>query len=324
MIKTAVLCRVCGAETDAFLCSPCTAEVEKALAEVPAQLADLDVTISRQDRGVGNPLYAEHPRLIAIPGVHYAEGTTTLPQTGWAFAWDAANLAWSIQNTLQTWCRHLFEARRFEIPSGPACRNCTHRTCQLIRARGNAQALLLLNLDAIRTDEAAAAIHDELTSHAESVEHAVDRHDPDIYAGRCDGPDVRVTVADGVLSPVAGICGLEMFARFGDEKVKCRACGAVYDVADRKERMLAQIDDVWARAHDIANALTSLAEPVKPETLRQWIARDKERAGKGRPQPYPVVRQVGIDDDGHALYRVGDVRARIAAMKAARSDRVSA
>lgn len=104
-------CVVCTAATDANLCGRCTRQLEEALGELPALLAELEVTITRQDRGTGTPLYAMSHRRLSLPGVHYDEGDSALPATAWPFSWDAANLAWTVRNTLLTWARHLAETR---------------------------------------------------------------------------------------------------------------------------------------------------------------------------------------------------------------------
>lgn len=41
-------CRVCGAPTDAFLCGSCADELEQAIAELPADVTDLEAVMTRQ------------------------------------------------------------------------------------------------------------------------------------------------------------------------------------------------------------------------------------------------------------------------------------
>lgn len=339
---TAVSCVVCQADTDAFLCTHCTAELERALGELPALLTDLEVTATRQDRGTGTALYAMrrtrlwHEALTATtdatdvpPALRSRDGHKTLPTTPWPFSWDAANLAWTVRNTLGTWQQHLTETRGIEHGdlvvggvAGPACQWCTHESCAQIGVNPHRRrdvricAWLMRNIDAIRLDEAAGEIHDSITGDRLDVLRAIDRQDPDAYYGRCDMPDVRVDIhGDGILVPLVGICGAELLGHLGEDEVKCGSCGAVYDVKTRRQYLVESVDDEWARPHVIANALTSLDEPVRPDTLRKWIERDAELVEQRRTPRYPLVLQVGVDDGGHALYRVGDVRARIAAMK---------
>lgn len=338
---TAVSCVICQADTDANLCTRCTRELEQALGELPALLIELEVTATRQDRGTGTALYAMrrtrlwHEGLTAAadatdvpPALRSRDGHKTLPTTPWPFSWDAANLAWTVRNTLGTWQRHLAETRGIEHGdlivggvAGPTCAWCTHESCAQIgvnphrRRDVRVAAWLLRNITAIRLDEAAGEIHDSITGGRLDIERAIDRQDPDIYAGRCDATDVRTDLDGQLIRAVLGTCGADLYARLGDEQVKCGACGQLYDLATRKQYLAERVDDEWARPHVIANALTSLDEPVRPDTLRKWIERDAELVERGRQAPYPLILQVGVDDGGHALYRVGDVRARIAAMR---------
>ena len=105
-------CQVCESRADnATLCNRCRGKLEKAIGDLPALLLELDITITRQDRGTDAPLYAPAHQYVQTPGVHYDEGTTTLPATPWPFAHDAAMLRWAIDNTLSTWLRHLVESR---------------------------------------------------------------------------------------------------------------------------------------------------------------------------------------------------------------------
>jgi hypothetical protein len=171
-------------------------------------------------------------------------------------------------------------------------------------------AWLLGAVDSIRMDEAAAQIYDEITyAHAQAL-RIIDRPEPEVYAGRCDSADVRVSAENGQLRPEVGECGADLYARLGDKAVNCQACGAVYDLAERKRELLDRVDNEWARPHVIANALTSLDEPITPETLRKWIERGH-------------IKQVAIDDHGKALYRVGDVRARIALLREVKAERLA-
>jgi hypothetical protein len=307
-----VVCAVCGAKTDANLCKGCTAELERAIAELPALLHELDVTISRQDRGVGAALYAMKRSKEQIPGLHYDEGSTTLPSTSWPFSWDAADLRWRVESTVVTWARHILESRGVTLPIGPTCIRCSHESCALIRAHPG--RLLLDNLDSIRLDEAADVIFDELVSCRRDLIRAIDRQAPDVFAGRCDSPDVRVeTDPDGTLHPTVSTCGADLYAHLGETSVRCGACGHEYDLAARKQWLVEQVPDVIANTTAIANALTGLQEPVTPSMIRQMAYRG-EIVSRG---PDPA-------DPRASLYRVGDVLDVLAVRaerKAQRSDR---
>jgi hypothetical protein len=268
-------CQVCRAATDAFVCAPCGRKLEKAIAEMPALVIELEVTATKQDR-------------ISTGGKRGKGDEAPLP-----FNWSASDQLWAIWNTLSTWARHIAESRSVPCPSKDAL-----------------MGWMLGAVQSIRMDEAGGLIYDEVTYAHGQAQRLIDRPEPDIYAGRCDAADVRVRAENGQLTPAVSSCGADLYARLDDKAVKCRACGAEYDLADRKRELLDRVDDEWARPHVIANALTSLDEPVTPETLRKWIERGH-------------IKQTGIDDDGKALYRVGDVRVRIALMRVRRAERLA-
>lgn len=313
-------CVVCQARTDAALCWACTRKLEKAIAELPALLHELDVTIARQDRGTSQALYAVNRRRVQIAGQDYDEGQTTLPATPWPLSWDASNLRWSAVNTIQTWARHIAESHGLDGSSSPG-------------------ELLLAAINEIRADEAAEQLYDEIMSLEPAILAAIDRRMPDQFAGRCDATQVSFDLAaDGSLVPVAAICGADLYGHDGDPTVKCHACGMKYPLAERLAEMKdRQINDQLATAHNIANALTTIDNPLRPDMLRKWIERD----AKAEPSPAgpactvcnhgtcrlirrPLIIAQGCDDEGHWLYRVGDVRARVKIVEEQRGARLSA
>lgn len=303
-------CVVCGARTDLALCFGCADQIVGALNDLPGDLIDLEAVATRQARG---PMGMGDPEREWRPDKGEPRSPFALVSTPWPFAPGAADMMWVVQNTVSTWWRHIRESRGVHIPKGPACAECIHFTCLLIRHRNDPRALLIDCIDSIRVDVAAHQLHDEITSLSRRIDSAVvGRRAADQFLGSCDLADVRVDFDNaGNLRPRLGTCGADLYAREGDREVECSMCGAVYDVTQRKKELAEKVDDQWARPHVIANGLTSLEEPVRPETLRKWIERGH-------------VKQVGMDDDGHALYRVGDVRVRIALARQRQADRASA
>jgi hypothetical protein len=164
-----------------------------------------------------------------------------------------------------------------------------------------------------------------LTDLEASIDATVDRTEPDLYAGKCDKPDVRSDLIDGRIVTRTATCGAELFYRMEDRKITCQTCGAEYEASDRKRLLLDAVDDRWARAQVIADALTTLDERINASTLRTWIQRDAEdhKKPQHRRAVHPLILQVGIDDEGRALFRVGDVRARIAFVVALKSERLA-
>lgn len=91
----------CGRPSpDAYLCTGCTSQLERILAELPAHLAELEVTLTRQARttrgGGGKPTKAAE---------------SPLP-----YDVAASDLADRVRNGLSTWIRHLTESRGVEAP----------------------------------------------------------------------------------------------------------------------------------------------------------------------------------------------------------------
>lgn len=327
-------CRACDkrrTDEGANICRRCVKDLEQTIGDFPALLQDLDVTISRQDCGTGTPLYAMGAARVQIPGVHYEEGTITLPSTPWPFAWDAADLRWCVEADVLFWasrfvleraagpvCAHDCGPREQLVPHRPhwSCDRRREADRRLALFRRSPGLLLLDRIDEISRHASAVEIHDQLTYLHRQVERAIDRQTPDVFAGTCDGNDVLVEHVDGGLVPQIIACGAELYAHKGDDEVRCPKCGRTYELGPRLAGLRKQLDDEWAPAQLIADALTTLEEPIKADTLRQWIKRDKALAKRlkrtGERKPYPLVLQVGVDDDGKTpLYRVGDVRKRI-------------
>lgn len=319
-------------QTDTRLCRRCVRDVEQVIGEFPALLRDLDVTIARQDRDTGTPLYATRPGRVQIPGVHYDEGSLTLPATPWPLSWDAADLRWVVESTVMFWAsRFLLDrepgpvcAAEYCVRELPAPWRPPHPSCVRRREADRLRALLrqspgLLLLDRIGELERhpeAEEIVDQLMHVRQRLLRAIDRQAPDVFAGMCEGCDVLVDFEAGDVTPRIVACNTELYAHKGDEEVRCPKCGRTYELAPRLAALRKRLDDEWARPQQIADALTTLEEPINASTLRSWIDRDAKLAKRlkrtGEAPPYPLIMQVAVDDDGKSpLYRVGDVRARI-------------
>lgn len=306
-------------QTDTQLCRRCVRDLEQVIGEFPALLRELDVTIARQDRRTGTPLYATRPGRVQIPGVHYEEGTLTLPSTPWPFSWDAAELRWVVESTVTFWASRFLPDRK----PGPVCSACAHPSCvgrreadRLRALFGKSPGLLLLDqVGELERHPEAVEIIDQIMHIRQQLQRAIDRQTPDVFAGMCEACDVLVDIDDTGVTPRIVACNTELYAHKGDEEVRCPKCARVYDLAPRLASLRKRLDDEWARPQQIADALTTLEEPINASTLRQWIKRDELLAKRlkrtGEPAPYPLILQVGVDDDGRPLYRVGDVRARI-------------
>lgn len=341
-------CTVCGGKTDAYLCTPCTGEIRRALQDLPADLRDLQLVATRQALGP-----------LGLGVRHQWDGPHEVDSLGdapWDFAPGAADQLWAIANTLGTWARHLSESRGVPGPVAERGRYATTRRLEIHRNRARwvyerwfipapdqpirtVIAWLLDNLNAIRMDEAAEQIHDEITGlRDENEKWIIGRSVVEQFAGNCDATHVGFELQDGALVPVAARCGVALYGREGEEHVRCTACGTKYPLQPRLDEIRdRQINDQLARAHTIADALTTLEEPLGRDLLRKWIQRDalRDPAPEGpaceqckhptcKAIRRPPILPQGEDDEGHPLYRFGDVRRRLQLVQEQRGIRLSA
>lgn len=302
-------CQVCDATTTAFLCKPCTSEIERALGDLPSDLADLQAVATRQAAGplgLGDPARQwDGPR---------ADGA--LGDAPWTFAWAAADQLAVVANTLSTWTRHLCEARGLTPPvavrgqwfdrSAVVIR--ANRAVQLRRWRVFAPASeqpfsaligwLLTNLDSIRHDEAAAQIHDEITSlPIENRRWIMPPPPEEEFHGLCDAADVRVAVGvrlwieanrmhieHGVIRPSVGRCGTQLWSREKAQRIDCPACGMSYTRAERQASMLAELVDTLGTVRQVASTLTTLGRAVTVGQIDGWIRRGLILSRGGTPR----------------------------------------
>lgn len=249
------------------------------MAELPALLGELEVVVARQAR-VGNA-----PRRVpAAVGDDWhfrsLEGIA-LPQTPWPFHPDAAHLRDLAVNAVQTWARHVAESRGIELTAGGSS---VAAVC----------AWLTVHIDAVRLDEAAGQMHRRLTKLARRLEAAVDRHDPDVFAGRCTATTVTTHVADGTIVPEIAECGAELYANLDATVVDCPDCGAEYNIAERYDEMLKQIPDHLGTVRQVAGVLRTQGLDVTVDKINGWRARGR-------------IASHGADTNGHILVRVGEV-----------------
>lgn len=145
-------CPVCEREqVDGLCCHSCTSALERDLGDVPAIVAELDVTISRQAR-IGSG------------------GKGGLASERWCYNPGAAAVADDLANTLTTWARDVCG----DTSPGPLS-NPSHA----------AAALLLMHVPAIRRHPAVVELYDEITDAVKQARQAVDRPADRQYLGTC-------------------------------------------------------------------------------------------------------------------------------------------
>lgn len=361
-------CTVCGSKADAFLCNRCTAVLRVALTELRVLLGELVTTVARQDRLNDAPRALYDRVTVDVADLQHAaiparlrslQGRIALPSTPWPYAFDAATLLDETRTVLVGWIRHLTETRGITLelatirPAGPACQteavrvgqatvhqDCPHPSCADIRAERSQDYLVtqwLLSEDvinAIRMDEAAGALLQELEGYADAINAAIDHRLPEVFCGRCETPDVFIeteatigpvccwtwagdghascrAIADRVLTliPRATVCGTDLYALLSEEKITCPKCGTEYVVSEQKAAMLARSEDQLGTAVEIASALTGLLDQGVDEggkRLAVEVNSDMIRGMAKRKQ----IPERGTGLDGRTQrYRLGDVLA---------------
>lgn len=193
----------------------------------------------------------------------------------------ATEAAFVLKSALVGWVRILVEAH---LEDGPA---------------DNLPAIgvwLLARVERLAMHYAAGEAVDEVCSAVRAGIRLVDRPAALWYAGPCS----IETSGEG--------CQADLYARPDAATVKCRACGTTYDVVQRRQWMLDAIDDALFHAAGLAHVLTSLGWACTAERIRQW-------ASRGR-----VVAH-GCDGQGRPVYRVSEVREKLADAKRREEER---
>lgn len=223
----------------------------------------------------------------------------------------------AVTDTIGTWVRHILTARgivitarRERIP-GPVCPTtigsptCRHGSCHAIVASGQPVHRLAVTVrwlarqtEWIRHQPNAAQVLDELDDACRLATRIVDRRAARWYAGSCGTETGTETFAGGPTAP-GGYervveCPADLYAHPGAQVIRCGACGAVHDAADRREWLLDSARDQLVHAELLGRALAALEVPCKPAQIRDY-------AHRGR-----IVAH-GRDAAGRPTYRVGEV-----------------
>lgn len=342
------ICTVGGCDIptkSSLVCGKHRTELERALGNVAALVADAEVTGARLGRSddAGGRGSAERPIPVDL---------------------RAREVLWALGNTLGTWLRVVAELVEASPPvAGPVCPVCPHGSCAAIRwgwpvtpapivcqARdgkgcvvhdghgswpadhpASMAAWLLLHVAELLRLPAAGEAVDEITAAVRSVERLVDRRADELFAGPCNAPPQQPDdgcgcgchrsgdrrgcstcgTADGGHVPV---CGADVWARPGSAFAWCQRCRWRYDVAQRRDWLLAAVEHVLVSATDLARAVSRLGaldEPITPSMVRNWADRG-------------MIVAHGVDGQGRPLYRVGEVldtAAQVAARRETRRQR---
>lgn len=283
MNENTTTCTRCGRPVadGAYACSACVGQTADNLEFIEATADDLQTTLTRQDRvsaGTGGRANAETPLPINL---------------------NASDVGSRLRNTLTTWVRLVAEERGVSIADAfDTCGGdgswCTHHRCRVIRLGGDQEisngamaAWLRTRLSWIAHREWGPSCFDELSKVAVDLGRAVDSPPPMISLGRCEAVD----------------CNGELRAHKEASWTKCKECGASYDVAKVKDKLLGRADHIKRNAASLARILTALGDKNAEGKLivreLQWVTNRVQRK-----QLFPV----GKDESGKPLYSLGAAR----------------
>lgn len=309
----ATICRVCEAETDAYLCRGCGRYLEDALAEITALMHEVSVAATRQSRVYRSNRQRQdadgkwvtlsgHPSVSPdgwldeernIPAfLRSPQPRTALSSTPMPVDLSMSDLLWVAGNTLSTWTRHVAEFRGLDLPTPRG---------MVVWLTGHASAF--------RFDVDGPQAFDELTHLHSQLMRAVDRSPSRIYVGPCHA------ALDN------GKCQRDLYAKPGAAEIVCDGfatedatdigCQTTHTAAERRSWLVDELEDALVPLETLKAAIPQLYPDRKrptPSTWRSWQFRR-------RLVPY------GVDIHGQELYRGGDVLDLISAMPPKTSDR---
>lgn len=302
---------------DAYVCQPCTIELEDALADVTWLLGELDVILARQSvtgERAGGPS-AEKP----------------LPYDP-----RATEARWVLVNTITTWARLVDEENpNATLPTappkpprmiGPIC--CyRHASCRAIQDGDPDAPPVRIGLLAawlaswsgfLRGHQAGHEAVEEIKAATGAVRRIVDVKPARWYAGPCggdlrehDGTTCDCSCHTHPTTPcdVAGGCGSEwdsgqrcthdLYVKPKATTATCPACGALHQVDERREWLMESARDHLATVTEAS----ALCRPMLGELVTRDMIKGYVRRGKIAPHGSTVDRR-GREV---ALYRIGDV-----------------
>lgn len=241
------------------LCHDCTSRLRRDLAETPNLLDEAETTRLRQSRTGGRGV-----------GVTSRSSDRPLPYND-----GPVKAVRAVHTTLAAWAGVVVDATHTPAPRD--------RPADLSR-------FLLTHLGGLRHLETAGVAHEQLTGVIGRLRSSVDRPADLTYAGICSA---WVTVGDGADLTLTR-CPTHLYVPFGRRSVVCPACRTSHDMAQRREVLLAALEDQLAHVALLSQGLSNLGRELKESTVRSWVFRKR------------LLRH-GQDDLGRELYRVGDV-----------------
>lgn len=190
----------------------------------------------------------------------------------------ASELKTVIDGVIRTWAVDVADRNGRELP---------HRTVR------KAAAWLAANPTLVAAHPDAGVFADQLAKLVRSALRVIDRDPDKVYLGQCSAE-----VVDGA------VCEQDLYSPPGRPVIQCRRCGAIWDVQQRRDYLLSQVDDQLATPPEISKALTRLGQTVTESMIYGY-------AHRGRLDPHPAHPH---DPRARTRYRIGDVRAILATL----------
>jgi hypothetical protein len=232
-------CQVCSAPAGdrLNLCITHTDDLLAGLGQVPDLVAELDVTITRQNRTTAG---------------RNGSRSTTRP-----LAWNehASIKASELWSTLSAWA--LDVSKRGEDERDPLADVDTYDT-------PGVSDWIRRNISTLRQHPEAGTAHEELIDAIRQARRAIDRPADEVAYGKC--------LNDEDLDEP---CQLYLYGPPGKDYVHCRGCGARHSTSARREWMLDHIRGMTGTAVEVSGFLKLAGVKVTVDAVRGMAARGR-------------------------------------------------
>lgn len=301
----------CGKPTSgATVCDQCSRSFAYAVANVGSLFIDLATVENRQTRTGGIATRGSIGKSQPLPVDMRFVDAGPAPKDDLSGRPRGANLSpgvqlrWDVENTIDVWVRDIRRARP-EL-HGPVCHPtmlCDHTSCAGVRARRHPAANVVSRINYIArhfqwiiTQAFAPQMFDEFRDLENRLKRMTDTRPERWYAGRCSAETIN------------GACPAELYATTERGQIKCRTCGTLHDVADRRDFLLDQAKDYLVTATEAAGALLAWTDYDGSE--KKLV----DRIGKWRTRGLIEARgTVAHGERVRTLYRLGDLQDRMVA-----------
>lgn len=232
---------VCTASCEAptsdgiHLCRAHTTELVDALRAVPALVADLDVTITRQSRTAG-PKHGARSTSTPLPWNEHASACRT-----------------ELNAILNAWAYETAQIGEYDTdPLSAIHPSDTAELANWLRA----------HRDYAARHDLAGDLYAEVLDAITQATRAVDLPPERKFIGICKhAPD------GGPLQ-----CREDLYALPKQQWVTCRGCTHRHDAGQRRQEMLDELEDHAAHSGVLSSIVTGLGHPVGASTIRKWAA----------------------------------------------------